>query len=277
MRFAPITERLADTGAAKWAIHHRARALQNQGLDLIELTIGEPDLPPEPALFDVAYQAMKLGRTRYSSGRGEPGLLDALAKRYLKRRLGITPNHIMCFPGTQTGLFATIMGLAGEGDEVLVGDPSYATYEGIIRSSGAKRVSVLLRPEHGFQMQAADLEAAVTPRSRVVLLNSPHNPTGAVMTKAEIEAIGEICIKHDLWIVCDEVYEELVFDGEFASPFDLPHLAERVVAVSSISKMLAAPGFRSGWVVGPEDFCDRLLPLSESMLFGNQPFIADMT
>jgi arginine:pyruvate transaminase len=277
MRFAPITERLADTGAAKWAIHHRARALQNQGRDIIELTIGEPDLPPEPALFDVAYNAMKAGRTRYSSGRGEPGLLQALAKRYSKRRARVTPQNIMCFPGTQTGLFATIMGLAGAGDEVLVGDPSYATYEGIIRSSGATRVSVRLRPEHGFRMQAADLEAVITPRSRVLLLNSPHNPTGAVMTKAEIAAVGEICFKHDLWMVCDEVYEELVFDGDFASPFDMPELADRVVAVSSISKMLAAPGFRSGWVVGPEEFCERMLPLSESMLFGNQPFLADMT
>ena len=277
MRFAPITERLADTGAAKWAIHHRARQLQSQGRDIIELTIGEPDLPPEPALFDVAHQAMKAGRTRYSSGRGEPGLLQALATRYSKRRAGISPQNVMCFPGTQSGLFATMMGLAGPGDEVLVGDPSYATYEGIIRSSGASRVSVRLRPEHGFRMQAADLEAVITPRARVLLLNSPHNPTGAVLTKSEIAAIGEICIKHDLWMVCDEVYEELVFDGDFASAFDMPELADRVVVVSSISKMLAAPGFRSGWVVGPEVFCEKLLPLSESMLFGNQPFLADMT
>ncbi len=277
MRFAPITDRLADTGAAKWAIHHRARAMQNQGRDIIELTIGEPDLLPEPALFDVAYNSMKAGRTRYSSGRGEPGLLQVLATRYAKRRAGITPQNIMCFPGTQSGLFAVMMGLAGAGDEVLVGDPSYATYEGIIRSSGATRVSVRLRPEHGFRMQADDLEAVITPRSRVLLLNSPHNPTGAVMTKTEIAAIGKICVKRDLWIVCDEVYEELVFDGQFASAFDMPELADRVVVVSSISKMLAAPGFRSGWVVGPEEFCDRMLPLSESMLFGNQPFIADMT
>jgi arginine:pyruvate transaminase len=277
MRFAPITERLADTGAAKWAIHHHARALQGQGRDVIELTIGEPDLPPEPALFDLAYRAMQAGRTRYSNGRGEPGLLQALAARYSKRRAGVTPDNIMCFPGTQTGLFATIMGLAGAGDEVLVGDPSYATYEGIIRSSGASRVSVRLRPEHEFCMQTADLEAVITPRSRVLLLNSPHNPTGAVMSTAAIAAIGAVCIKHNLWIVCDEVYEELVFDGAFASPFDMPELADRVVAVSSISKMLAAPGFRSGWVAGPEQFCQKLLPLSESMLFGNQPFLADMT
>nr|MCU0832395.1 pyridoxal phosphate-dependent aminotransferase [Rhizobiaceae bacterium] len=214
---------------------------------------------------------------RYSSGRGEPALLDALARRYCKRRAGVTRDNILCFPGTQTALFATMLALAGPGDEVLVGDPSYATYDGVIRAGGATRVSVQLRPEHGFHMRAEDLEAAITPQSRVLLLNSPHNPTGAVLSHDEVAAIGAVCTRHDLWIVCDEVYEELVFDAAFASPFDLPELADRVVTVSSISKMLAAPGFRSGWAVGPAEFCEKLLPVSEAMLFGNQPFIADMT
>jgi arginine:pyruvate transaminase len=108
-------------------------------------------------------------------------------------------------------------------------------------------------------------------------MNSPQNPTGAVLSAGEIARIGAVCKAHDLWIVSDEVYEELVFDGRFASPFDDPALAERTVALSSISKSHAAPGFRSGWAVGPHEFCEKLLPLSETMLFGNQPFIADMT
>jgi len=126
-------------------------------------------------------------------------------------------------------------------------------------------------------MTAEDLEASITPQSRVLLLNSPHNPTGAVLDAAALAEIGAVCRKHNLWIVADEVYEELVFDGAFASPFDNPDLADRVVAVSSISKSHAAPGFRSGWAVGPHTFCEKLLPLAETMLFGNQPFIADMT
>jgi arginine:pyruvate transaminase len=159
----------------------------------------------------------------------------------------------------------------------LVGDPFYATYEGVIRASGAHRESVPLRAENGFRLTADDLEAAITPKSRVLLLNSPHNPTGAVLGAEEVARIGAVCKAHDLWIVADEVYEELVFEGKFASPFDDPNLADRVIAVSSISKSHAAPGFRSGWAVGPHEFCERLLPLSETMLFGNQPFIADMT
>ncbi len=112
----------------------------------------------------------------------------------------------------------------------------------------------------------------------MLLLNTPHNPTGAVLSAEEIAAIGELCRKHDLWIISDEVYEQLIFDGtKFASPFDMAELADRTIVVSSISKSHAAPGFRSGWAAGPEEFCERLLPVSETMLFGVQPFIADMT
>src|SRR5690606_28736973 len=132
--------------------------------------------------------------------------------------------------------------------------------------------------ERGFRIDPADVEARITPRARVLFLNTPHNPTGAVLRREDIAALGEVARRHDLWIVADEVYEDLVFPGvPFASPLDLPDLAERSIVASSISKSHAAPGFRSGWVVGPAEFAARLLPLSETMLFGSQPFIADMT
>ena len=141
-------------------------------------------------------------RTGYSSGRGEPDLLEAIAARYSRRRPGVDANNVMCFPGTQTALFATMMALTGPGDGVLVGDPFYATYEGVIVASGAHRESVPLRPENGFRLKAEDLEAAVTPQSRVLLLNSPHNPTGAVAwVPTRSPASVAVCQKHDLWIV----------------------------------------------------------------------------
>jgi arginine:pyruvate transaminase len=154
----------------------------------------------------------------------------------------------------------------------------YATYEGLIAQTGATAVPVPLRPEHGFRMQVADVAARITPRSRVLFLNSPHNPTGAVLRPADIRALGELARVHDLWILADEVYEDLVFPNvPFASPLDFAEFADRTVVASSISKSHAAPGFRSGWCVGPAEFCARLLPLSETMLFGSQPFIADLT
>lgn len=277
MRYASITERLADLGSGKWAIHIEARRKAGEGVPVIELTIGEPDVSPDRALLDECARAMYAGRTRYSNGRGEPSVVDALVEKYRKRRPDVTARNVLCFPGTQTALFAVMLGLLDRDDEVLVGDPYYATYEGVIAASGARMVPVPLHPGKHFHLQADDLARAVSPRSRVVLLNTPHNPTGAVLTADEIAAIGEVCRAHDLWIVCDEVYEELIFGGAFASPFDDPALAERTIVVSSISKSHASPGFRSGWAIGPTEFCDRLLPVSETMLFGVQPFIADMT
>ena len=279
MRYAAITDRLAGLGGAKWEIHARARAMMAAGVEVLALTIGEPDQPPPPELLARACDAMAAGRIGYSNGRGEPGLLAALAARY-SRRCGraIGPNQIIALPGTQTAMFAALTALVGPGDEVLVGDPMYATYEGVIASTGATMVAVPLRAEHGFRMQVADVVARVTPATRVLFLNTPHNPTGAVLTREDVQALGRIARQHDLWILSDEVYEELVFAGStFASPLDQAELAERTIVVSSISKSHAAPGFRSGWCISPGEFSSRLLPVAETMLFGNQPFIADMT
>lgn len=279
MRYAPLTDRLAGLGGAKWAVHNRARSLKLAGEAVIELTIGEPDVPTPPELIDAAARAMEDGRTGYSNGHGEPGLLRALAARYSARRgRHFGPENVLTLPGTQTTLFAVLNTLLTAGDEVLLGDPMYATYEGLVASTGAALMPVPLRPEHGFRMQADDVAARITPRTRVLFLNTPHNPTGAVLRREEIAALGRLAVAHDLWILSDEVYEDLVFDGTtFVSPLDLPELAERTIAAASISKSHAAPGFRSGWCVGPAEFCERLLPLSETMLFGSQPFIADMT
>ncbi|MCU0904723.1 MAG: pyridoxal phosphate-dependent aminotransferase [Tabrizicola sp.] len=279
MRYASVTDRLAGLGGAKWALHARARAMKSAGEPVIELTIGEPDVPTPAHFVEAAARSMAAGRTGYSNGRGEPGVVAALAARYTARRgREITRDQIMCLPGTQTVLYAVLRTLAEAGDEVLIGDPMYATYEGLIAQTGARMVPVPLRPEHGFRMQVADVAARITPRSRVLFLNTPHNPTGAVLRPDDIRALGELARAHDLWILSDEVYEDLVFPNvPFTSPLDFPELADCTVVASSISKSHAAPGFRSGWCVGPAEFCARLLPLSETMLFGSQPFIADLT
>jgi len=277
MRYASITNRLTGLGSGKWAVHAAARDMIHSGVPVIELTIGEPDLAPDRRLMDECARAMYAGRTRYSNGRGEPAVVAALVAKYQKRRADVTAENILCFPGTQTALFAVMLGLVEAGDVVLTGDPLYATYEGVIASTSATLRTVPLHPERRFHLQADDLERAITPETRVLLLNNPHNPSGAVLSEDEVAAIGAVCRKHDLWIVCDEVYEQLIFEKSFFSPFNDPALAERTICVSSISKSHAAPGFRSGWAVGPAEFCERLLPVSETMLFGGQPFIADMT
>lgn len=279
MRYAAVTDRLAGLGGAKWAVHECAREMQAAGRAVLFLTVGEPDVPTPPQMVADAHAALRAGRTGYSNGRGEPALLQALAARY-SARLGqpVGPERFLCFPGTQTALYAALTGLVEPGCEVLVGDPMYATYEGLIRATGAKMVPVPLRSGRGFRIAPEDIAARITAKSRVILLNTPHNPTGAVLRRDDLAAIGALAQAHDLWIICDEVYEELVHgDTPFTSPLALPELAGRVVVASSLSKSHAAPGFRSGWCLGPAEFCTRLLPLAETLLFGNQPFIADMS
>ncbi|WP_099911429.1 pyridoxal phosphate-dependent aminotransferase [Puniceibacterium antarcticum] len=277
MRYAAITDRLYDLGGDKWAVHNAARDRIAAGEDIIELTIGEPDITTDPALVETCITSLRAGRTRYSNGRGEANLVEALVQTYAPRMPDISAENVLCFPGTQTALFAVFQALVGAGDGVLIGDPYYATYQGVVEAPGAHVQPVPLRMDKGFILQPEDVEAAITPQSRVLLLNTPHNPTGAVLDRDTLEKLGEICRAYDLWIVCDEVYEELIFEGSFASPLEIASLQERTVVVSSISKSHAATGFRSGWSIGPVDFSRRLLPISETMLFGNQPFIADMT
>ena len=278
MQYASITRNLKNLGSNKWAVHLKARELLASGSNVIELTIGEPDMPPENDLIEECIRSMRAGRTNYSNGRGESNLLAKLKEKYEEiSALPVTEENILCFPGTQTALYATMRALVEKGDEVIVGDPLYATYEGIIRSSGAKMIPVPLRKENGFIMQPNDLKNALTERTKVVLLNSPHNPTGAVMSQQDFMNLADLFIENNLWLISDEVYEDLIFKGKFCSSLSNEKLASRTVVVSSISKSHAAPGFRSGWAIGPKEFCQKTLPLSETMLFGGQPFIADMT
>jgi arginine:pyruvate transaminase len=279
MRFAAITGRLTGLGSEKWAVHIEGKRRAALGEKLIFLSIGEPDAPPPAAIMEVAERQMRAGRTRYSTGRGEPEVLNALSRMY-SRRTGraITPRQFLFLPGTQTALYAALMALVELGDEVLMADPYYATYEGVIAAAGGVAVPVRVDPDHGFHLKAVDLERAVTPKTRVLLMNTPSNPTGAVFTAEEIARIGKLCEAHDLWIVSDEVYATLTYGNTvFASPFDMAGLEKRTVVVSSVSKSHAMPGFRCGWIAASEEFCERALPLTETILFGSQPFLEDAT
>lgn len=279
MRFAKVTDRLAGLGSEKWAVHIDGRRRQERGENLIFLSIGEPDAKPPKAILDVAERQMRAGRTRYSSGRGEAEVLGALSRLY-SRHTGraISTDQFLFLPGTQTALTAGMMAIVDVGDEVLVADPYYATYEGVIAAAGGITVPVRTDPDHGFHLKAADLERAMTSRTRALLLNSPGNPTGAVLSREEIAAIGEVCERHDLWIMSDEVYATLTYGNSiFASPFDDARFEKRTIVVSSVSKSHAMPGFRCGWIAASQEFCERALPLTETLLFGSQPFLEDAT
>jgi arginine:pyruvate transaminase len=277
MKLASITDRLASLGAEKWRVHVDGRRRAAAGEKLIFLSIGEPDLPPPAAIIDVANNAMRSGRTRYSAGDGEPSIRQALSRHYT-RQMGrdISQHQFLYLPGTQTALALAFICTVEPSDEVLLLDPYYATYEAVVRAPGAIPVSVPLDPDRGFHPDITAIENAVTQKTRAILVNSPSNPTGAVFTQHEIDSICAIARQHDLWIISDEVYASQVHgDHRFVSPFMRKDMEERVIVVSSISKTHALPGFRSGWIAASETFCRRAQPVVESFLFGQQPFLQD--
>jgi len=277
MKFAKVTERLDGLGSEKWAVHIEGKRRANAGDALIFLSIGEPDAAPPAAILDEAARQMHAGRIRYAEGRGEANVRRSLSRLYT-RQTGRTINddQFIYLPGTQTALYAAMMTVIDAGDEVLMADPYYATYEGVIAAAGGIARPILVDPDHGFHLKAADVEKAITPKTRVLLMNTPSNPTGAVFPRSEIEKIGKVCEKHDLWIISDEVYATLTYGNTvFSSPFDVPELEKRTIVVSSISKSHAMPGFRCGWIAASAEFCDRCIPVTETMLFGSQPFLED--
>jgi arginine:pyruvate transaminase len=246
------------------------------GDDVIVLSLGDPDFAAPQPVVEAAVASLRGGRTHYTPARGEPPLLEAICA-WTARQAGvdIEPDRVVFLPGAQASLYAVIACVAGHGDEIVVPEPAYSTYAGVVAASGAGMVPVRLRPERGFHLQAGDAAAAFTPRTRAVLINTPHNPTGAAMTPRELAELVELCAEHDVWLVSDEVYGSLTFSGRYASALAAPGAEDRVAVVSSLSKSHAMTGFRHGWAIAPPPLADAVGVLLQSMLFGSPPFIQD--
>jgi len=274
MRFSPLTERVAGKGVEAWAIHHAAVHWRDAGEDVILLTVGNPDQAPPAPLIEATVSALREHRTGYAPTIGYLWLREAIAARQA-RHTGqpCTADNVAVVPGAQGGLFAALQCLAGAGDEVIVLEPTYATYEAVVGATAARMVLAPLRSDRGFHPDIDRIAAAVTPRTRVLWSNTPHNPTGAVFTPEEIAGIAAICRRRDLWLLSDEVYEDLAFARPHLSAWSLPDMAERTVVVSSLSKSHALPAFRLGWVVGPPALTRHLTNLLLCMTYGSPAFI----
>jgi arginine:pyruvate transaminase len=276
MRFAPLVERIAGNGAGAWSIHREAARRRDLGHDVITLTVGDPDQAPPAPVIEATIEALRRHRTGYSGIVGYPRVREAIAARF-RRRTGqqCTADNVVVTPGAQGGVFCALQCLAGPGDEVIVPEPVYATYEAVIGASGARMITVPLRADRGFHPDLDAIAQAVTPRTRVIWINSPHNPTGAVLTAEEIGAVAGLCRERNLWLVSDEVYEDLAFARPHVSPWSLAGMAERTVVISSLSKSHAMPGFRLGWIIGPPALSGHLFNLLLCMTYGSPAFIQD--
>ncbi len=276
MRLSSFVERIGGEGAQAWEIHSRAVERVRRGDDVIVLSIGDPDFDTPADIVEACIDSLRAGNTHYTGVVGEPALRQAIAASH-RRMTGqqTSADNVVVFSGAQNALFAAALCLLDKGDEVIAPEPMYVTYEAVIGASGARLVTVPLRRETGFHLDLDALAAAVTGQTRAILLNTPHNPTGAVLRVEELEAVAEICRRHDLWLISDEVYATLTFDRTHVSPSSLPFMAERTIVVSSLSKSHAMTGWRIGWTISPGELVPHFANLTTCMLYGCPGFIQE--
>lgn len=276
MRFSDLTQRIAGDGAAAWDIHYRALALREQGQDILLLSVGDPDFDTPGPIVQAAIDSLLAGNTHYADVRGKRTLRDAIARRHQARSgQAVTSEQVIVLAGAQCALYSVAQCVLNPGDEVLVAEPMYVTYEAVFGACGAVVIPVPVRSENGFRVMPEDVAAGITPRTRALALNSPHNPSGASLPRSTWQALAELCIGHDLWLISDEVYSELLFDGEHLSPGSLPGMAERTATLNSLSKSHAMTGWRIGWVVAPPALAAHLENLALCMLYGLPDFVQD--
>jgi aspartate/methionine/tyrosine aminotransferase len=272
MRFSPLVERIGGEGSDAWRTHSEAAAARDRGEDVIILSIGDPDINAPDAVIERAVERLRGGDTHYTPSKGRNPLREAIAAAHTERTgQPVKAENAIFLSGTQNALFVASMCLAGPGDEVITFDPLYPTYTATIEVSGARLVRAPTGP--GLRPDLRALESLVTPRTRALFWATPNNPSGVILSEAELAAIGDIARRHDLWIVSDEVYAGLAPGGKVPSLG--PKMPERVVTIGSLSKSHSMPGFRAGWLVGPRELVAHAESLSMCMLFGLPGFIQE--
>lgn len=276
MKYSNLVERLQGHRTTAWEIHHVAQQAADRGEDVIILSVGDPDFATPEVIVESAVKALRSGDTHYSEVIGRHPLRAAIAAEHTRQTgRATTPENVIAVAGAQNGIFATAQCLCEAGDEVIVPEPMYLTYEASIRASGATLVPVAVDASRGFHLDCDALAAAITPRTRALFFATPCNPTGVVMPRADLERIAALAIKHDLWVVADEVYADLTFDREHVSMASIDGMAERTVTIGSLSKSHAMPGWRAGWAIGPAPLIAHLGRLALCMLYGLPGFIQE--
>jgi aspartate aminotransferase len=243
------------------AVSDRARALRQQGIDVIDLGGGDPDFPTPTHICQAAADAMFRGETHYVASAGIPELRRAIARKLqAENRIPVTPDEIIVTPGGKAALFVSILALVGPGDDVLMFDPGWVSYEPMVLMAGARCLHVPLLPEENYRITREAIEAVLTPQTRLMIVNSPNNPTGRVLTREEAEAIVTVAQEHDIVVISDEIYEKIIYDGrEHLSLAAFPGMAERTLTVNGFSKAYAMTGWRLGYVAGPAPLIRQIM------------------
>ncbi len=274
MKLTSLSKRISARGANAWDTHICATKDQKQGKDVIILSIGDNEIDTAGPIVDAAISALKSGDTHYTDVHGRPQIRQAVAD-YQKRVFDhdVLAQNVTITAGTQNALFISMLLLLEPGDEVIVADPMYVTYSATLTASGAKIVRLPCRRENDFMPNPSELETLVTDKTKALFFASPVNPTGAVFSKDTLMEIAQISQRYDLWVVADEVYGALVFDGQHTVMASLPGMSERCITLGSLSKSHAMAGWRVGWAIGPDEFSQKAAELCMCMTYGLPGFI----
>ncbi len=276
MKLSKLIHRISGEGAEAWEIHTLAQRAAANGEDVIVLSIGDPDFATPAPIIDRAVEALQSGDTHYAAVPGRDQLRQAIADDF-QQRTGVPTDieNVFVFAGTQNALFAASLILLDEDDEVIVLEPMYVTYEAVLRIGGATMVPVAQPADNGFRPDIELIKAAITDKTKAIVITTPNNPTGVVLSRQELSDIAALAIKHDLWVISDEVYTDLIFEGEHISMASLPGMAERTITVNSLSKSHAMTGWRTGWTIGPKALCPHYDNLALCMLYGLPGFVQE--
>ena len=265
---------IVPSGKDGWEVHFEAWKRKQAGQPVIMLSVGDHDFDTPDETVEACVRAVRGGHHHYTNLPGIPALRQAMAKVSVRATgVATSADQVIATPGGQSALYAAVQATLDPGDHAVVVAPYYATYPGTFRAAGAEFTVVEAAAEDGFQPRAEAIEAALTPRSKAILINTPNNPTGAVYTPASLEAIAGLCRRRDLWLFSDEVYWTLG-GGEHHSPRALPGMAERTLVINSMSKSHGMTGWRVGWLTGPAEIITLLISLNLVSTYGINDFVS---
>jgi aspartate/methionine/tyrosine aminotransferase len=273
---ATLSPRLAQrvaglAGSATVEMSERVRQAQAAGVEILPLASGDPNLPTHPEIIAAAHRAMLDGQTRYGPAAGLPALRAGLAKRLSERsQTAYAPADLLVTPGGKFAVFAAMMAVVEPGDEVILLDPCWVSYGPCVKLCGGVSVAV---PALGT-LDLARIAAAVTPRTRMIVVNSPVNPTGRILARAELEALLALAERHDLWLLFDQVYSDLTFEpGAFTALQSLPGAKRRTFVADSLSKTYGMTGWRIGYLAAPEPVAKAVLKVVQHSIYCVPPFL----
>jgi aspartate aminotransferase len=240
----------------------RARALERQGRSIIHLEIGEPDFDTPEHIKSAAKQALDAGATHYGPSAGLPELREVIAKHVAETRgVPVSPEEVVVTPGAKPIMFFTILALVGEGDEAIYPNPGFPIYESVIRFVGGVPVPIPLREATGFGFDMAEFERRLSSRTRLIIINSPENPTGGVLEGSQIERIAHLAAERRIPVLADEIYRQFLYEGEFQSIMSLPGMREHTILLDGFSKSYAMTGWRLGYGVMPITLAEHVTRL----------------